>query len=245
MSPLLETGNLTKRFGPVLANDRISLSVEEGEIRGIIGPNGSGKSTLFNTISGFYESDSGSVRFGGTDITNWAPHRIAKSGLVRTFQIASPFPDLTVWENMLATYSPGLRVGREKKARAREILSFLEIDHVSGNEASDISGGQQKLLGLGRALMLDPDCIMLDEPTAGVNPALQERIINRLTEMNEDGMTFVIVEHDMKLMRNFADQVTVIDQGEVIGTGAFDEMTGRDDVKRAYLGEAQEEEVAL
>ena len=245
MPPLLGTDNLTKRFGAIVANDGISLSVEEGEIRGIIGPNGSGKSTLFNTISGFYKSDAGTVTFDGADITNWDPHRIAKHGLVRTFQIASPFSNLTVWENMLAVYSPGLRVSTEKKQRADELLEFLEIDHVRDNEASDISGGQQKLLGLGRALMLDPKCIMLDEPTAGVNPALQSRILDRLVEMNEDGMTFLIVEHDMKLMSGFADQVTVIDQGNVLGTGTFEEMTGRDDVKQAYLGEEQEEEVAL
>jgi ABC-type branched-subunit amino acid transport system ATPase component len=236
MVPLLETDGLTKTFGALVANDGISISVPEGAVRGIIGPNGSGKSTFFNTLTGFYQADAGTVTFDGTDVTGWSPPAIARRGLARTFQIVSPFEDLTVTENLLAVYTPGLRITREKRERAEEILEFLEIDHVADNEASDMSGGQQKLLELARVLMLDPKCILLDEPTAGVNPALQNRILDRLEEMNRRGTTFVIVEHDMSLIERFADSVTVFDQGRVIAEGSFDDVKGDERVREAYLG---------
>lgn len=239
MVALLETDGLTKKFGALVANDRISVSVPEGAVRGIIGPNGSGKSTFFNTLTGFYQADEGTVTFDGTDVTGWSPHAIARRGLARTFQIVSPFEDLTVKENLLAVYTPGLRVSSEKRERADEILEFLEIDHVADNEASDMSGGQQKLLELARVLMLDPQCILLDEPTAGVNPALQNRILDRLEEMNRRGKTFVIVEHDMSLIERFADSVTVFDQGRVIAEGSFDDVKGDSRVREAYLGSEQ------
>ncbi|WP_236642382.1 ABC transporter ATP-binding protein [Salinigranum halophilum] len=236
MVALLETDGLTKTFGALVANDGISISVPDGAVRGIIGPNGSGKSTFFNTLTGFYQADGGTVTFDGTDVTGWSTHAIARRGLARTFQIVSPFEDLTVKENLLAVYTPGLRVSREKRDRADEILAFLEIDHIADNEASEMSGGQQKLLELARVLMLDPKCILLDEPTAGVNPALQNRILDRLEEMNRRGKTFIIVEHDMSLIERFADSVTVFDQGRVIAEGSFDEVKGDDRVREAYLG---------
>jgi len=245
MAVLLDVDGLTKQFGAIVANDRIDLAVERGEVRGVIGPNGSGKSTFFNTVTGFYRPDAGTVTFDGTDVTAWSPHRIARRGLARTFQIVSPFEDLTVRENLLAVYTSGVRVTAEKAERADEILEFLEIDHVADNEASDMSGGQQKLLELARILMLDPACILLDEPTAGVNPALQERIIDRLEEMNEDGRTFVIVEHDMGLIQRFADSVTVFDRGQVIAEGSFEDVKDDPRVREAYLGTESDEEVLL
>jgi branched-chain amino acid transport system ATP-binding protein len=245
MSPLLQTEGLRKEFGALVANDGISLSVEEGQVRGIIGPNGSGKSTFFNTVTGFYKPDGGTVTFDGENITGWEPHRIAKRGLGRTFQIVSPFESLTVTENLLAVHSSGVRVSREKRKRTEEILEFLEIDHLADSEASDMSGGQQKLLELARLLMLNPQCIMLDEPTAGVNPALQDRILDRLKAMNEQGTTFVIVEHDMDVIRAFADSVTVFDQGNVIAEGSFDEVTSQSHVRDAYLGSDKDLEEVL
>lgn len=236
MASLLEIEDLRKSFGAINANDGITLSVEEGDVRGIIGPNGSGKSTFFNTVTGFYRPDGGTVRFDGRDITGQRPAEIARQGLARTFQIVSPFENLTVRENLLAVKSKGLRVTDEKRERADEILEFLELDHIANNEASDMSGGQQKLLELARLLMLDPKCIMLDEPTAGVNPALQDRILDRLKEMNEMGTTFVIIEHDMDLIREFADEVAVFDYGQVIVEGSFDEVTNDSRVHDAYLG---------
>lgn len=247
--PILETVDLRKEFGNLIANDGISLQVEEGEVHGVIGPNGSGKSTFFNTVTGFYDADGGAVRFDGTDITGASPDAIARRGLGRTFQIASPFRDLTVRENLLSVYTAGLRSGfrvtDEKRERAREIIERLEIEHIAEHEASDISGGQQQLLELGRILMLDPKCIMLDEPTAGVNPALQERILDHLRDLNEEGRTFVIIEHDMSVISGLADRVTVFDQGRVVMDGDFETVTSDERVREAYLGEETDPDAGL
>lgn len=246
---ILETEDLTKTFGELLANDGISLGVERGEVHGIIGPNGSGKSTFFNTVTGFYEPDGGRVYFDGTDITEAGPDEIARNGLGRTFQIASPFTDLTVRENLLSVYTDGLgsglRISDEKRARAQEILEQLEIDHIAEHEASDISGGQQQLLELGRILMLDPSCIMLDEPTAGVNPALQERILDHLRDLNAEGRTFVIIEHDMGVISGLADRVSVLDQGQIVTQGDFETVTSDERVREAYLGEETDPNAGL
>ncbi|MFC6614098.1 ATP-binding cassette domain-containing protein [Halopenitus salinus] len=239
--PILETTDLTKKFGSLVANDGIDFSVTDGEIRGLIGPNGSGKSTFFNTVSGFYKPTSGTVRFNGTDVTGWKPYAIAREGLARTFQITTPFEEMTVRDNLLAVPNDDDVDSRE---RAAEILEFLEIDHLADDLADEMSGGQQKLLELARILMLDPDCIMLDEPTAGVNPALQERILDHIREMNRQGTSFVIVEHDMDMIKQIADTVTVFDQGRVIAEGAFDDVKGDPRVREAYLGSADESESA-
>ncbi|WP_435176429.1 ABC transporter ATP-binding protein [Halorussus sp. AFM4] len=239
---ILRTDGLTKRFGALTANDGISLSVERGEIRGIIGPNGSGKTTFFNCVTGFLDPDEGSVEFDGTDVTGWDPHRIARRGMVRTFQIVSPFKNMTVRQNLLAGRVPD-RV--DKQARVDEILEFLDIDHIAENDAGEISGGQQKLLELGRVLMLDPDCVLLDEPTAGVNPALEKRVLEHVRQLNDDGMTFVVVEHDMSVMREVADSVSVFDRGEYIAEGPFDEIQRDERVRKAYLGSASDEEVPI
>lgn len=231
---VLETDEMTKLFGSLVANDKISLSVERGEIRGIIGPNGSGKTTFFNTLTGFYESDGGRVTFDGTEITNWAPYEVARRGLGRTFQIPSPFDEMTVRQNLLAVHTPD-DVG-DRHRRANDILELIELDHLADNDAGDLSGGQQKLLELGRVLMLDPECILLDEPTAGVNPALEARLLEYIKEVNADGTSFVIVEHDMDVIRDIADKVTVFDNGEVLVEGTFEEVTSNEHVQEAYLG---------
>ena len=246
---ILETTDLTKKFGRLTANDRISLGVERGEIHGIIGPNGSGKSTFFNTVTGLYDADDGTVHFDGRDITEMSPDKIARNGLGRTFQIASPFADLTVQENLLSVYTDGIRSGlripNNKRARARSILEQLEIEHIADHEASDISGGQQKLLELGRILMLDPSCIMLDEPTAGVNPALQMRILDHLRELNEEGQTFVIIEHDMSVISGLTDRVSVLNQGQIVMQGDFETVTSDERVREAYLGERTDPNAGL
>ncbi|WP_236639763.1 ABC transporter ATP-binding protein [Salinigranum halophilum] len=236
---ILRTEELTKTFGALRANDGISLSVPRGEIRGIIGPNGSGKTTFFNTVTGFYQPDGGSVTFDGTDITGWKPHKIARRGLGRTFQIVSPFENMTVRQNMLAVQTTA---DFDKRARADEILSFLDIDHVAENQASGMSGGQQKLLELARVLMLDPKVIMLDEPAAGVNPALQERIMDHIRDLNEEGTSFVVVEHDMSVIRSIVDTVSVFDQGALIAEGTFDEVRQDKQVRQAYLGTTADDE---
>ena len=248
-SPILETEGLTKTFGALVANDGISLAVEEGVIHGIIGPNGSGKSTFFNTVTGFYRPDGGTVRFEGEDITGMSPDQIARTGLGRTFQIASPFEGLTVRENLLSVFSDGLlsglRIPKEKRERADELLDLLDIDHIADQEAGGISGGQEKLVELGRVLMLDPGCVLLDEPTAGVNPALQNRLMEHLETLNERGTTFVIIEHDMGVISDICDTVTVFDQGEVAVEGSFEEVTGDPRVREAYLGKDVEPDASV
>lgn len=248
-SPILETEDLTKTFGALVANDGISLSVEEGVIHGIIGPNGSGKSTFFNTVTGFYRPDGGTVRFEGEDITGLSPDEIARTGLGRTFQIASPFEGLTVRESLLSVFSDGLlsglRIPKEKRERADELLDLLDIDHIADQEAGGISGGQEKLVELGRVLMLNPGCVLLDEPTAGVNPALQNRLMEHLETLNDRGTTFVIIEHDMGVISDICDTVTVFDQGEIAVEGSFEEVTGDPRVREAYLGKDVEPDASV
>ena len=247
--PILETEGLTKRFGSLVANDKLSVTVEADTIHGIMGPNGSGKSTFFNTVTGFYRPDGGTVRFDGEDVTGLKPDAIARRGLARTFQIPSPFEDLTVEENMLAVFTGGLRSGLripdKKRSRANELLELLEIDHVADQEAGGISGGQEKLLELGRILMLEPACVMLDEPTAGVNPSLRNRLLDHLETLNDRGTTFVIIEHDMRVIADVCDRVTVFNQGEVLVEGDFESVTTDERVRDAYLGGAAEHDASL
>lgn len=245
--PILRTTDLTKRFGALVANDEISLSIERGEIRGIIGPNGSGKTTFFNTVSGFYEPDGGTVFFDGEDVTGWKPHQLARRGLGRTFQIVSPFKNMTVRQNLLAVQTDKQDSRAEKQTRAAEILEFLEIDHIADNEARGMSGGQQKLLELARILMLNPALVLLDEPAAGVNPALEEQIMDHIHELNDEETTFVVIEHDMHVMRTLADTVSVFDSGRLIAEGSFDEVSTDEAVREAYLGgtTAEDDEVML
>jgi branched-chain amino acid transport system ATP-binding protein len=239
---ILQTTDLTKQFGALTANDEISLSIDRGEIRGIIGPNGSGKTTFFNTVTGFYKPDGGSVHFDGKEVTGWKPYQLARRGLGRTFQIVSPFKNMTVRQNMLAVQTDDGRSREEKRNRAEEIMEFLEIDHIANNEARGMSGGQQKLLELGRVLMLDPELVMLDEPAAGVNPALESRIMDHIHELNRDGTTFVVIEHDMHVMKTLADSVSVFDSGSHITQGNFTDISQDDAVREAYLGGTTAEE---
>ncbi|MDB2283009.1 ATP-binding cassette domain-containing protein [Halorubrum ezzemoulense] len=247
--PILSTEGLTKRFGSLVANDELSVTVEADTIHGIMGPNGSGKSTFFNTVTGFYRPDGGTVRFDGEDVTGWKPDEIARRGLARTFQIPSPFEDLTVRENLLAVFTGGLRSGvrvpDEKRSRADELLELLEIDHVADQEAGGVSGGQEKLLELGRILMLEPACVMLDEPTAGVNPSLRNRLLDHLETLNDRGTTFVIIEHDMRVIADVCDRVTVFNQGQVLVEGDFESVTSDERVRDAYLGGAADHDASL
>jgi ABC-type branched-subunit amino acid transport system ATPase component len=242
--PILEADGLSKSFEGVTANDGLTLSVDRGECHGIIGPNGSGKTTFFDLVTGVTDPDSGTVRFDGADVTGASPDSLARRGLVRTFQVASPFGGLTVRENLLATYTPGLssggRVSEGRRERAAEVLSRLGLRTVADHAASDVSGGQQKLLELGRVLLLDPTCVLLDEPTAGVNPAIQKQVLAVLRELHADGVTVVVIEHDMSVVEDLADRVTVLDEGRVLTQGEFAEVTGDDRVQDAYFGPGTE-----
>ncbi|MFC3958769.1 ABC transporter ATP-binding protein [Halovivax cerinus] len=250
---VLEVSNLHKRFGGIVAVDDTSFSVERGSITGLIGPNGAGKSTTFNCITGVYQPDGGAVTFDGDDVTGWEPPRIANRGLVRTFQIAREFPEMTVLENMMLapknqlgehlwrSVLPGARSGvveqeRELRDRAWETLEFFEIDHLAEEYAMNLSGGQRKLLDLARALQTDPEMLMLDEPMAGVNPTLEEKILDRIHALREDGYTFLIVEHDMDLIMEHCEHVIVMHQGRVLDEGAPEAVQSNEQVIEAYLG---------
>jgi branched-chain amino acid transport system ATP-binding protein len=250
--PLLAVRNLRKSFSGITAVDGVSFDVEEGEMTGLIGPNGAGKSTTFNCITNLIEPDEGEVVFDGADITGRRTHTIARDGLVRTFQIARELREMTVLENMmvspkdqnetaLAAVMPGLRdnVRREEEEifeRAWEMLDFFDIDHVAYEYAGTLSGGQRKLLELARALMADPDMLMLDEPFAGVNPTLEERLLDRLHELTDQGYTFLIVEHDIDLIMNNCVNVIVMHQGQKLAEGPPSTVRNDERVIDAYLG---------
>jgi len=245
--------NLRKTFGGITAVDDASFSVAEGTLTGLIGPNGAGKSTTFNCITGVHEPTSGQVTFRGTDITGMAPHAIAQQGLVRTFQIARELPEMTVLENMMLAPKgqvgerltnavvPGLRgrvVEQEEELleRAWRQLEFFEIDHLAEEYAGTLSGGQRKLLEMARALMTDPEIVLLDEPLAGVNPTLEEKLLDRIHELRERGNTFLLVEHDMDVIMNNCEHVIVMHQGSVLAEGTPEQITSDERVVEAYLG---------
>lgn len=234
MSPLLETRRLTKQFSGIVATDGLNLEVREGEILGLIGPNGSGKTTTFNLLTGFLTPNEGEILFRDEKITDKQPYEIAKKGIGRTFQTAKPFSQMSVYENMLVPAANPSGTTREEKAW--QILEELDIDHVAENNAADLSGGQKKLLEIARVLMLDPELILLDEPGAGVNPALMDDILDRIKGLNDQGRTFLIIEHDMSVIDEITDRVTVMNTGTAIVTGPFEEISKDERVKEAYLG---------
>jgi len=250
----LRVRDLRKTFGGITAVDSASFEVEEGTITGLIGPNGAGKSTTFNLITGVYSPTSGSVTFQGQDITGLQPEKIANRGLVRTFQIARELEEMTVLENMLlaprgqrgerliTSVLPGLRSGvddqeRELLERAWDTLELFEIDHLAREDAGGLSGGQRKLLELARALMTEPEMLLLDEPFAGVNPTLEEKLLDRIHALREQGYTFLLVEHDIDLIMDNCERVIVMHQGSVLAEGPPEEIRDNDEVIDAYLGE--------
>ncbi|AZQ15143.1 ABC transporter ATP-binding protein [Halorubrum sp. PV6] len=253
-SPPLRVDGLVKRFGGVTAVDGATFEVEQGSLTGLIGPNGAGKSTTFNCITGVHEPTAGSVTFNGEDITGLEPYQIARKGLVRTFQIARELEEMTVLENLMLApkgqigesairaVAPGLRgdvIAQEEEIRERawETLDFFEIDHLATEHAGNLSGGQRKLLEMARALMTDPEMVLLDEPLAGVNPTLEEKLLDRVHKLREDGYTFLLVEHDMDVIMNNCEHVIVMHQGSVLAEGTGDEIRNDDRVIEAYLGE--------
>jgi ABC-type branched-subunit amino acid transport system ATPase component len=250
----LRVSDLAKSFGGIQAVDRVSFGVERGTLTGLIGPNGAGKSTTFNLITGVHEADSGAVQFRGEDITGLQPEEVAQRGLVRTFQIARELEEMTVLENMMLapknqlgeelwrSVLPGARgavIEQEEQLREQvwEMLDFFEIDHLAQEYAGNLSGGQRKLLEMARALLTDPDVLLLDEPLAGVNPTLEQKLLEHVHELREDGYTFLIVEHDMDVIMENCEHIIVMHQGRVLAEGDAETIKSDERVIEAYLGE--------
>jgi branched-chain amino acid transport system ATP-binding protein len=241
--PSLEAVGLTRSFGGVTALRDATVRFHHGKVNGVIGPNGSGKTTLFNCITGMIKPDAGRVTYRGRDITGSAPHRIARAGVGRSFQMCRVFPRMTVLDNVLAAAGArGLRAQLASSrdagdiARARTWLTRMGIDHLEAAEARNLSWGQQKLLELAGVLMADPETILLDEPAGGVNPALIGRIGALVRELNAEGKTFVIVEHNMEMVMSICDHVVVFDRGRPIAEGPPAVVRADPRVLDAYLG---------
>ena len=248
---LLEVSDIRASFGGVRALDGATFSVEAGTITGLIGPNGAGKTTVFNCISGLVDGFEGAVRFDGFDIARKRPEVVSRSGLVRSFQLARGCPRMTVFEHLMlygprqtgegimrALTVPGI-VRRQEQAlreRAFEIARRLRLDHVLDNLVTDLSGGQKKLLEIGRVLLADPKMILLDEPMAGVNPTLVGEIADQLAAISESGVTILLIEHEMELIERLCDDVVVMAEGKFLTRGSFDEVTADRRVQECYLG---------
>ncbi|MCY4382102.1 MAG: ABC transporter ATP-binding protein [Nitrospinae bacterium] len=229
--PILEIHDVRKSFGGVHALAGCGFSVGEGEIVGLIGPNGSGKTTLFNTIVGYLPLDDGRILYRGENVTGLPPYQIARKGIGRTFQVTRIFPKMTLLENV--TLPTG---SADANDRAYELLELVGLADLQDEYASDLSFGQQRLLSIIQVLMLDPWLILLDEPAAGVNPVMQKKLLELIHYLNEEGRTFLIIEHNMDVVMNNCERVVVLSMGEKIAEGSPDEVRRDEAVLTAYFG---------
>jgi len=249
---MISVVDLHMHFGGIRAVDGTSLEIEKGSITGLIGPNGAGKTTLFNVIAGAYQPTSGKVYLDGEDVTGLPPHEMFAKGMLRTFQIAHEFGSLTVLENLMvvpgnqageqlrnAWFRPGRVREQENKVRerAREVIEFLEITHLENELAGNLSGGQKKLLELGRTMMVDAKIVFLDEVGAGVNRTLLKTIGSSIQRLNrERGYTFCMIEHDMDFISRMCDPVIVMAEGKLLAQGSARQVKANEEVIEAYLG---------
>jgi branched-chain amino acid transport system ATP-binding protein len=254
MAPIIEVRDVTKRFGNLLAVDNCSMSVEEGSITGLIGPNGAGKTTLFNMVAGVFPPSQGRIVLAGDDVTGLAAHDLYHRGLLRTFQIAHEFSHLTALENLMVVpaeqsgenlFAAWLRPGRvsaqeaEVRRKAADVIGFLGLDHVRNEPAGNLSGGQKKLLELGRVMMAEPRVVLLDEIAAGVNRTLLQSVVATIERLNQErGLTFFVIEHDMDVIARLCDPVIVMAAGSVMMQGSMDEIRNNPQVIEAYFGGA-------
>lgn len=246
---LLSVEHVTKRFGGVLAVDDVSLEVNEGEIAAVIGPNGAGKTTLFNVVSGFEAADEGTIRFGGELVTGRRPWQIARNRLVRSFQTPVGFPELSVWENLMVAGSRreseslfsalggrGRNQQEETNRRALSLLDRLQLGDSKDIRLADLTPGDIKLVDFARQLMVKPRMMLLDEPASGVDPASIGRLSELISDVRDDGITVLVIDHNIGFVLGIADQVHVMALGSVIAEGSPDEIVHNPSVVEIYLG---------
>ena len=256
---MISIDTLSKSFGGIKAVNKVSFTIEKGSITGLIGPNGAGKTTLFNVIAGVYPPSDGHVFLEDAEVTGLPPHELFKKGVMRTFQIAQEFSSLTVRENLMMVpanqsgerlldtwFRPNRIIQEEKKLskKANEVLSFLQLRDLANELAGNLSGGQKKLLELGRTMMVEPKIVFLDEVGAGVNRTLLKTIGDSILRLNQElGYTFCMIEHDMEFISKLCDPVIVMAEGSVLAEGSASEIKSNNAVIEAYLGTGQKNRI--
>ncbi|MFO7483014.1 ABC transporter ATP-binding protein [Oceanibaculum nanhaiense] len=235
---LLESRDLVKRFGGLVAVNEVSFTLERNTVLGLIGINGSGKTTVMNCLNGLYKADGGSIRFEGEELIGRSPHEVTRLGIGRTFQIPRVFRRMTLIDNLLVPLLGSNLSDAELTEQAEECLAQVNLHGLRQNYAEELSGGQQKLLELARLIMLDPKLILLDEPFAGVNPSLCQLLLERIEGLLDKGKSFILVSHDLTSIYRLSSHIIVLNEGRKIAEGSVDEVKNNPDVIEAYLGSA-------